>query len=460
MTQFGVLVQWKGSNIEQAILMKLFEPYQAVDVTIDQVRPDNNDRTAFVRFMTQQAAEYAQDQTDGLVIEEKKLDQKGLFIKNLNPITTEDDLKLIFSTYQFTQCKIPQSQTQDRPHYGFVDFKNEQDANRALEYSNGKIVDGYKIFVQQQTSSIQPPPPPNLMNNNNINNINQNPVDKRILFVRNINPLTTEENFRNAFAPFKAIKCDKKQNQRPNIAHFGWADFSNESDASRALQYFNNMTIEGFQWQVQYKLLHPVPQPHPVPQQQNAKNTSLFIYNLSPITTQQTLSRVFLAFGPSNVLIPQIQPDGKLRYGFINFSNKADANRAMKSLQGKEIDGANIRISYKKTKKQNKKKNQKGKGGFVDVPYQKQSGQNEKENDSQEQEGDEYSDDSQNPTSQPEEHEPQSEPENEAEFTFAELQDITLLQDVCCLNRNAAIRLFKAQGKDLNRAINSFLGQQ
>ncbi|KAA6313552.1 MAG: hypothetical protein EZS28_055733, partial [Streblomastix strix] len=98
--------------------------------------------------------------------------------------------------------------------------------------------------VLQQTSSIQTPPPPNLMNNNNIN---QNPVDKRILLVQNINPLTTEENFRNAFAPFKAIKCDINPNQRPGIANIGWADFSNENDASQALEYFNNKTIEEYQ---------------------------------------------------------------------------------------------------------------------------------------------------------------------------------------------------------------------
>ncbi|KAA6352835.1 MAG: hypothetical protein EZS28_051638 [Streblomastix strix] len=73
MTQFIVLVSWEGSNIEQEILKELFEPYQAVDVTIDQVSPDNNNRTAFVRFMTQQAAEYAQDQIEGLVVGENVL---------------------------------------------------------------------------------------------------------------------------------------------------------------------------------------------------------------------------------------------------------------------------------------------------------------------------------------------------------------------------------------------------
>ncbi|KAA6390792.1 MAG: hypothetical protein EZS28_013679, partial [Streblomastix strix] len=278
MTYWGVLVSWEGSNINQTILKELFEPYQAVDVTIDQVRPDNNNRTAFVKFMTQQAAEYAQDQTDGLVlgdtflevfveqrnlpipipqvkqppipyvepnsipnsqqdqlsqVHQEILDKKILFIKNLNPITTEDDIKAIFSDYNCINCTFVKRHYSGKTHNCYVDFMSEEDASRALQYSNGMKVNENIISVEyqreksqsphnrispqpslddqhhiqpspshpvvlQQTSSIQPPPPPNLMNNNNIN---QNPVDKRILLVQNINPLTTEENFRNAFAP-------------------------------------------------------------------------------------------------------------------------------------------------------------------------------------------------------------------------------------------------------------------
>ncbi|KAA6366402.1 MAG: hypothetical protein EZS28_038070, partial [Streblomastix strix] len=211
MTYWGALVKLDGENVNEDTLMQKFIPQGALGLTLEFVQPDSDEMQAFIAFNSQQEAEQAHKYADGLVVEgmilepievqqrnlpipipqvkqhaihvvdlqpvpiikdysppisviqpqqvlnslqdkqsqsQDVLDQKGIFIKNLNPGTTEDDLKLIFSTYQFTQCKIPQSQTQDKPHYGIVDFKNEQDANRALQYSNGMVIHGYKIFVE------------------------------------------------------------------------------------------------------------------------------------------------------------------------------------------------------------------------------------------------------------------------------------------------------------------------
>ncbi|KAA6389720.1 MAG: hypothetical protein EZS28_014754 [Streblomastix strix] len=424
MTQFGVLVSWEGSNIEQEILMKLFEPYQAVDVTIDQVRPDNNNRTAFVRFMTQQAAEQAQEQIEGLVVGENVLQatfkkgslqvqeqlttqqtpvlqsqryvipshvststqnsvlkpkrtisppqevyNKGLYITNIDQRTTERDLLQIFSRYNV--CSIPPKQNSCFVHYGFADFVNEEDACLAFQRSDG-----------------------------------MNPVDKRILFVRNINPLTTEENFRNAFAPFKAIKCDIGQNQRPNEANIGWADFSNENDASRALEHFNNKIIEEYQWKVQFKKL-PM----------SSLRNELFINYLSPQTTQETLNDVFLVFNPTSIQIFQKQTLGRSKYAIVKFLKDEDGQNAMKSLQGKEIDEAKIKISFKDDK----------------------DGQNLnfKENESKQ------------------DSEQIGSGKVAQKFSDIELQEIQQLIDLTGMENEPAICLYLDQGKDIDRAIDS-----
>ncbi|KAA6399687.1 MAG: hypothetical protein EZS28_004787 [Streblomastix strix] len=173
------------------------------------------------------------------------------------------------------------------------------------------------------------------------------PVDKYILFIGNINPDTTDERFRQIFAPFKAIKCDLKPNQGPGIAHKGWADFSNESDASQALEYFNGRTIDRYKWEVSYK---------PLPFSVIMKE--LFIEQLNPNTTQQTLKDVFHAFNPSDINIPPNQPNDQPKYGFIKFSNDADAKNAMMQLQEKEIDGSKVIINYDYGKNPKKWSNQ------------------------------------------------------------------------------------------------------
>ena len=76
-------------------------------------------------------------------------------------------------------------------------------------------------------------------------------------------------------------------------------------------------------------------------------NNKLFVGSLAWGTTNESLQDFFAQIG--NVVSARVVFDrqtGRSKgFGFVEFENEADAQRAMQELEGKELDGRPIRIS-------------------------------------------------------------------------------------------------------------------
>ncbi|KAH7683053.1 RNA recognition motif domain-containing protein [Dioscorea alata] len=93
--------------------------------------------------------------------------------------------------------------------------------------------------------------------------------------------------------------------------------------------------------------------PRPVTHLLNAtrgfsSSSKLFIGGLSFSTDDKTLKEAFSSFG--NVLEARVITDresGRSRgFGFVLFESNEDANEAMSSMDGQELNGRAIRVSY------------------------------------------------------------------------------------------------------------------
>jgi nucleolin len=74
---------------------------------------------------------------------------------------------------------------------------------------------------------------------------------------------------------------------------------------------------------------------------------TLFIRNLSYSTTEDTIKKLFKA--AQNVSLP-MREDGSLKgFGFIDFENENAAESALKKMNGKAIDGRDIRLEFKRS---------------------------------------------------------------------------------------------------------------
>merc|ERR1712137_286627 len=89
----------------------------------------------------------------------------------------------------------------------------------------------------------------------------------------------------------------------------------------------------------------------PVPSKKAKKGTSgpsprnLFVRNLSPSTTSQSLEDFFSEIGPIKRCFVVADSDNQnlcAGYGFVHFAMESDARKAMKTLQGAALDGQNI----------------------------------------------------------------------------------------------------------------------
>ena len=87
----------------------------------------------------------------------------------------------------------------------------------------------------------------------------------------------------------------------------------------------------------------------------------LYVGNLSFNTTNQDLSDLFGAIGPvqsSNVI--EDRETGRSRgFGFVEMENQADGERAISELNGKEVDGRELKVNEAKPQT-----NGGGRGGY------------------------------------------------------------------------------------------------
>ncbi|KAA6362074.1 MAG: hypothetical protein EZS28_042400, partial [Streblomastix strix] len=184
--QWAVRVTWEGDGPNEANLRQLYDPFGAVNVIFETIVPESNIRSAVVYFRTQQEAQKAQDDTEGIVVENcylevvvvppvlpppppiiikvskspgpDNVDKQTLYITQLNPATTNSTLTEAFKPYNVVSCNIPPNQKGTAIH-GFANFSNEIDAQNALENLNGKNIDGSKVRIKFNERIIPPPPP-------------------------------------------------------------------------------------------------------------------------------------------------------------------------------------------------------------------------------------------------------------------------------------------------------------
>jgi len=81
-------------------------------------------------------------------------------------------------------------------------------------------------------------------------------------------------------------------------------------------------------------------------------NNKLFVGNLSFKTTQQELQEVFAECGEVvSVSIPQDRETGRQRgFAFVEMASQADAEAAIKAINGKEVGGRQLSVSVSQPK--------------------------------------------------------------------------------------------------------------
>ncbi|KAA6386506.1 MAG: hypothetical protein EZS28_017969 [Streblomastix strix] len=441
----GLFIRNIAQTVNDRVLWLAFAAFNPIDCKVI-----NNKNIAFVMFNNTLDAKEALELMSGKILENQKIEIdyrkgdyhiqqypqsierphrqqyrpseadaniKALYIVNISPETSDEDLQLVFTPFNVTFCSIPTKQKQNSTHFGFVELLSEKDAHLAIEYIDGKRIDGSVLQVLiNKKPFIQNKKDKKIENQHNSQHI----YDKKALFISYLNPHTTEESLLNSFLQFNAISAKIPTSQREDKPFHGFVNFNTDEDAHNALQYYskreldgckvkiinrpikqqiNSMQYERWEWnpkqseedeinsnysdfsitdyETQTKAtpisdqkhntgenssnqqfnLDQTPKSLTVPTS-NADKKTLFINNLSPNTTDVSLKHIFLAFNAIFAKIPPYQDPELPIHGFVNFADEQDSRRAMEQIEGKEIDGYKVEIIYKPLKKGNQDKNQ------------------------------------------------------------------------------------------------------
>jgi RNA recognition motif-containing protein len=87
---------------------------------------------------------------------------------------------------------------------------------------------------------------------------------------------------------------------------------------------------------------------------------NIYVGNLSYAMTDEDLGKLFSAYGSvSESKIVTDRDTGRSKgFGFVEMPNQAEGEEAIKQLDGKEIDGRNIRVNVAKPKEDRPRRNQ------------------------------------------------------------------------------------------------------
>ncbi len=122
----------------------------------------------FVHYETDEAAQQAINNVNGMLLNEKKVyvghhipkkdrqskfeemkaNYTNIYIKNLNPEVTDDEFRELFEKYgAVTSSTIARDQDQKSRGFGFINFTTHESAAKAVEELNGRDFHGQELYV-------------------------------------------------------------------------------------------------------------------------------------------------------------------------------------------------------------------------------------------------------------------------------------------------------------------------
>uniref|UniRef100_A0A8C5QSH6 RRM domain-containing protein n=1 Tax=Leptobrachium leishanense TaxID=445787 RepID=A0A8C5QSH6_9ANUR len=226
-----------------------------------------------VRFQTPAAAKRAIDNMNDLLMNDciayigsfKSHDEReedlrardneftNVYIKNFGEDIDDERLNYLFCKYgQVLSVKVITDRSGKSKGFGFVNFKKHEDARKAIQGMNGKIVNGRAIYVgraQTKTerqgelkSEFEP------MNNQD----KMTRYQGTNLYVKNLDNEIDDERLWQEFSPFGAITSAKVMMDHGNSRGFGFVCFTSPEDATMAVSQMNGRIVVRKPWYVAF----------------------------------------------------------------------------------------------------------------------------------------------------------------------------------------------------------------
>ncbi|KAJ6752249.1 hypothetical protein OIU85_002654 [Salix viminalis] len=270
---------------------------------------------------------------------------KSLWIGDLQQWMDENYILSIFSTTgEVVQAKVIRNKQTGYPEgYGFIEFVNHAAAERVLQTYNGTPMPNSEQTFRLNWATL------------GAGERRQDDGPDYTIFIgdlaADVNDYLLQETFRNVYSSVKGAKVvtDRVTGRSKG---YGFVRFADENEQRRAMSEMNGQYCSTRPMRIgpaatkkpltqQYqKAAYQSPQGNQGESDPN--NTTIFVGALDPSVTDDTLRAVFSKYGE---LVHVKIPAGK-RCGFVQFANRTCAEQALSMLNGTQIAGQNIRLSW------------------------------------------------------------------------------------------------------------------
>ncbi|KAJ3209278.1 hypothetical protein HDU67_006293 [Dinochytrium kinnereticum] len=289
--------------------------------------------------------------------------ERKLYVGNLDPKVTEALLYQIFSLGATTDIiqsvKILHQQDnrnfgQPSLNYGFVEFRDHNHAEQALQSLNGKKIFSSEIRVNWAFGG---------------NAAGKEDFTTHFhIFVGDLSPEVNDQVLAKAFSVFGSMSDARvmwDQNTGKSRG-YGFVAFREKSDAEQAINTMNsewlgsrpirvnwaNQKTQGTAANARMEQGRPASaQRQGEPQRYDAVfgqtpsyNTTIYVGNITPTTSQNDLIPLFSQYG----YIAEIRMQADKGYAFIKLDTHENASNAIVSLNGFTVQGRQIRCSWGK----------------------------------------------------------------------------------------------------------------
>lgn len=167
----------------------------------------------------------------------RKTGQGNVFIKNLDSAIDNKALHDTFAAFgNILSCKVAQDEFGNSKGYGFVHYETAEAANNAIKHVNGMLLNDKKVFVGHHIAKKDRQSKFEEMKANFTN-----------VYVKNIDPEVSEEEFRKLFEKFGEITSStlSRDPETGKSRGFGFVNFSTHDSAQAAVDELNDKEFRG-----------------------------------------------------------------------------------------------------------------------------------------------------------------------------------------------------------------------